>query len=117
MDLLARIVAEEEYGIKEEALGNPLKTALHAGLIRIIGTILPLIPYFLNQPIPIAIPFSILITVLLLVITGSIVALSAELDIKKKIIELTISGLVLATATFIIGKTAATLKDILILSS
>jgi len=113
-DLLHRIVAEEEYGISEQALGNPFKTALYAGLFRIIGTILPLTPYFLNQPIPISIPISIIITVLLLTITGFIIALSAELDVKTKIFELTISGLVLAALTYFIGKSASILKDLMI---
>ena len=112
-DLLNRIIAEEEYGIREEALGNPLKTSIYAGFYRIIGTILPLTPYFFDLPIQISIPVSILITLFMLAITGFIVAISAEIDIKNKIIELTIGGIILTSITFLIGKLTLILVEII----
>ena len=112
-DLLNRIIAEEEYGIREEALGNPFKTSIYAGLYRIIGTILPLTPYFLDLPIQISIPISILITLFMLALTGFIVAISAEIDIKNKIIELTIGGIILTSLTFLIGKLTSILVEII----
>jgi len=111
--LLNRIIAEEEYGIREEALGNPFKTSIYAGLYRIIGTILPLTPYFLDLPIQISIPISILITLFMLALTGFIVAISAEIDIKNKIIELTIGGLILTSLTFLVGKLTSILVEII----
>ena len=113
-DLLNRIIAEEEYGIREEALGNPFKTSIYAGLYRIIGTILPLTPYFFDLPIQISIPISILITLFMLALTGFIVAISAEIDIKNKIIELTIGGIILTSLTFLIGKLTSILVEIII---
>lgn len=113
-NLLTRIVAEEEYGIKEEALGNPLKSAVYAGLFRIIGTILPLTPFFLNMPIGESIPISIAITMLLLAVTGFLVAISAEVDIKDKVVELCVTGLILSTLTFLIGKSTSELMKIFI---
>jgi len=112
-NIIDRIIAEEEYGIKEESLGNPLESALYAGLFKIIGTVLPLTPYFFGLPISVSIPISVAITLLLLVIAGSLVAIAAELDIKKKIIELTISGLILSSLTFIIGKSTSILMNII----
>ena len=112
-DLLNRIIAEEEYGIREEALGNPFKTSIYAGLYRIIGTILPLTPYFFDLPIQISIPISILITLFMLALTGFIVAISAEIDIKNKIIELTIGGIILTSLTFLIGKLTSILVEII----
>jgi len=111
--LLNRIIAEEEYGIREEALGNPFKTSIYAGLYRIIGTILPLTPYFFDLPIQISIPISILITLFMLALTGFIVAISAEIDIKNKIIELTIGGLILTSLTFLVGKLTSILVEII----
>jgi predicted membrane protein (TIGR00267 family) len=113
-NLLTRIVAEEEYGIKEEALGNPFKSAAYAGLFRIIGTVLPLIPFFLNIPIRDSIPISIVITLLLLAVTGFLVAISAEVDIKDKVVELCVTGLILSTLTFLIGKSTSELLKIFI---
>jgi len=111
-NIIDRIIAEEEYGIKEESLGNPLESALYAGLFKIIGTILPLTPYFVGLPVMVSIPISVAITLLLLVIAGSLVAIAAELDVKKKVIELTISGLILSSLTFIIGKLTSILINI-----
>ncbi len=105
--LLTRIVAEEEYGIREGALGDPLRSAVYAGVFRIIGTVLPLAPFLLNLPIRESIPISIAITLLLLAVTGFLVAISAEIDITDKIVELCVTGLMLSTLTFIIGKSTS----------
>ena len=101
---LDKIIAEEEYGIKESSLGNPMKSALQAGILKIIGTIFPLIPFFIGLPVNVCIPISITITLILLSIAGSILAIAAEVSIKKKIIELTTGGLVLSGLSFILGK-------------
>jgi VIT1/CCC1 family predicted Fe2+/Mn2+ transporter len=113
-NFLDKIIAEEEYGIKEESLGDPLQTALYAGLFRIIGTVFPLAPYFFNLPFTMAIPMSILITLMMLTVTGSLVALSAEVDVKDKIVELIVSGIILTTLTYLVGKSTSILLDIFI---
>jgi len=41
-DLLAKIVAEEKYGLKEEKLEDPRKAGLYTGVFYIIGAIVPL---------------------------------------------------------------------------
>ncbi len=108
---LHQVIAEEEYGIKEESLGNPLTNALYAGLFRVIGTALPLTPYILGVSTSVAIPTSILITITLLAINGFLVALAAELDVKQKVLELTLSGVILAVLAYLIGKLTAVLRD------
>jgi VIT1/CCC1 family predicted Fe2+/Mn2+ transporter len=105
--MVERIIAEEEYGIKEGGLGNPMENALYAGLFRVIGTFLPLLPYFAGFPVSISIPLSIIITLALLSITATLVAIAAEVDIKNKVIELISAGLVLATLTYFLGKSAS----------
>jgi VIT1/CCC1 family predicted Fe2+/Mn2+ transporter len=111
--LIERIIAEEEYGIKEEALGNPLESALYAGLFKVIGTILPLLPYFAGFPVSLAIPLSILITLALLSVAGTLVAIAAEVDVRDKVLELTTGGLVLSTLTYVLGKSASILMSYL----
>ncbi|MBS7647686.1 MAG: VIT1/CCC1 transporter family protein [Candidatus Bathyarchaeia archaeon] len=102
-NLLRRLFAEERYGIHEEALGDPRRTGLYAGLFRLIGTIFPLIPYFLNLPLVLTVPISVLITLAVLVFTGFLAAISTETSISGKVTELIISGLVLTAVVFFVG--------------
>jgi VIT1/CCC1 family predicted Fe2+/Mn2+ transporter len=76
--MVERIIAEEEYGIKEEGLGNPMENAIYAGLFKVIGTFLPLIPYFMGYPVSVSIPISIVITLALLSIAGTLVSCSLD---------------------------------------
>ncbi len=113
-NMLTRIIAEEEYGIKEGALGDPVESAVYAGVFKVIGTVLPLIPFFLGIPIGTSIPISIVITLLMLAVTGFLVAISAEIDVKDKILELTVSGLIMAVLVFLIGKSTSQLMKMFI---
>jgi VIT1/CCC1 family predicted Fe2+/Mn2+ transporter len=106
------IITEQEYGFKPRSLSNPLPNAISAGLLRLIGTLLPLIPYLLGFTLSISIPFSILITILMLSINGFVVAIVAELDIKRKVLELALTGFVLATIAFSVGRLAALLRSL-----
>jgi len=108
-DLLCEIIAEEEYGIREEALGDPLQSCVYTGFFYIVGAVVPLIPFFLLLPITISIPFSIIIAVVMLVITGFLIAISANLSIKRKVLELIGYGLGSGIVTFLIGKLASSL--------
>jgi len=112
--MLTRIVAEEEYGIREEALGDPVEAAVYAGVFKVIGTVLPLTPFFFGMPVRTSIPISIVITLLMLAVTGFIVAISAEIDVKDKILELTVSGLMMAVLVFLIGKSTSQLMKMFI---
>ena len=102
-----KIIAEEEYGIKEGALGDPMESALYAGSFKVIGTVLPLIPFFAGLPVSTAIPLSVVITLILLSAAGALTAIAAEVDVKSKVLELTTGGVVLSTLTYILGKSAS----------
>jgi len=67
-DLLARIVAEEEYGLREEKLEDPRKAGLYTGLFYIVGAIVPLTPYYVGLPIIMALPLSFVIASLIYMI-------------------------------------------------
>jgi len=105
--LIDKIIAEEEYGIKEGALGDPMESALYAGSFKVIGTVLPLIPFFAGLPVSTAIPLSVVITLILLSAAGALTAIAAEVDVKSKVLELTTGGVVLSTLTYILGKSAS----------
>jgi len=111
--MIERIIAEEEYGISEGALGNPLESALYAGFFKVIGTVLPLLSFFAGLPVNQAIPISILITLMLLSIAGALTAIAAEVDVKNKVLELTTGGLVLSMLTYVLGKSASIIINML----
>ncbi len=110
--LLKNFAIKEEYGLKEETLENPIRAGVYTGLFYIIGSLFPLIPYFLMLPISTAILISFILAGVLLGLTGSIIALSADLDIKKKSFEMIIIGLGAATITYLIGLIASTVFGI-----
>ena len=112
--MLTRIIAEEEYGIKEGALGDPVESAVYAGVFKVIGTVLPLIPFFMGMPVGTSIPISIAITLIILAVVGFLVAISAEIDVKDKIMELTVTGLVMSLLVFLIGKSTSQLMKMFI---
>jgi VIT1/CCC1 family predicted Fe2+/Mn2+ transporter len=112
-DLLRRMIAERSYSIYEAKLENPAKVALYAGVFRIIGTFLPLVPYFANLPTYFALPLSVLITLATLALTGFLVALVAEVGFKRKIAELMLSGLALTVIALLMGYAAASVIALL----
>jgi len=105
-NLIEAIIAEEEYGIKG-ALPDPMQSAAWAGVFKVIGTVLPLTPYLLGLPINVSILASILITFTLLAVAGSLAAIAAEVSVRDKVTELVSGGAVLATLTYILGKSAS----------
>jgi len=110
--LLSRIVAEEEYGLREESLEDPGKAGLYTGFFYMVGAALPLIPYFAGLTISVALVLSLVFAGLALAVTGSIIALSANLPVKRKVVEMMLFGLGSAAATFIIGRLASILFGI-----
>lgn len=111
-DLLARIIAEEEYGLREEKLEDPRKAGLYTGLFYIMGAVMPLIPYYIGLPIITALPLSFIIASLMLMAVGFIIAISAGLSIRKKMLELVVVGLGSAIITYLIGRLASALLGI-----
>ncbi len=111
-ELLQRIIAEEEYGVKEETLEKPGKAGLYTGLFYILGAAVPLTPYFLQLPLAIAIPLSFIMAAAIMALTGFLIAVSANLPIKKKMLELTAAGIGAALITYGIGKIASLLLNI-----
>ncbi len=111
-DILSKIMAEEEYGITEESMEDPRMASLYTGIFYIIGAFVPLIPYFLGLPIPYALMFSFIMAASMLAVSGTIVAISSGLAIKKKVLELVLSGLGSAIVTYGIGAVASILFGI-----
>lgn len=113
IEYLNDFIAEEEYGFKPGSLRDPLPNAVHAGLLRLIGTLIPLIPYVLGLSLSLAIPISIMMTIVMLSVNGFFVAVVGELDIKRKVMELALTGLVLAVIAFGIGRLSSLLRSLI----
>ncbi len=106
-ELLEKIIAEEEYGLREERLENPGKAGFYTGAFYILGALVPLTPYYMGFSIPLALPVSFIIAAVMLGFMGFVIAVLAEISIKRKVLELILSGLGSATLTFLIGKLAS----------
>ncbi len=101
-DQLLRALSSERLGSSEEALSNPLVSALSGALSTAVGAIIPVIPFFFMQGIP-------------AVITAGIVSLAAHFAVgaAKSLItvrswwssglEMTIVGAVEGAVTYGIG--------------
>ncbi|MCD6195170.1 MAG: VIT1/CCC1 transporter family protein [Staphylothermus sp.] len=111
-ELLSKIISVEEYGLTEERLEDPVKAGLYTGIFYILGGIIPLIPYYLRAPVLFSLPASFIIAALLLGGMGFVIAVIAEINIKKKMLELILAGIGSATLTFIIGKLASLLLGV-----
>lgn len=110
--LLARAIAEEEYGLREEILARPRKAGLYSGLSNMLGGIVPLIPYFLPLPIFTSVILSVIFAGVALAITAFIIAILASLRVKQKITEMILVGLGTAGATYIIGRAVSMILGI-----
>ncbi len=111
-ELLSKLLSEEQYGLKEEKLENPLTAGIYTGLFYLFGSLFPLTPYFLGLPINIALLLSLFFAAIALSFSGFIIAISAGIKIKRKIIEMVLSGLGAAAITYVIGKIASILFGI-----
>ncbi len=107
--LLSEFIAEEEYGLREESLGNPVKAGLYAGLSNLLGAFVPLLPYFFMPGIVWAIVLSLIFAAIALAITGFFVSILAYMSPGKKMGEMLLSGLGCAAITYVIGRGASVL--------
>jgi VIT1/CCC1 family predicted Fe2+/Mn2+ transporter len=105
--LLTNLLAEQEYGLGEDSLGNPLQAGLYAGSANILGAFIPLLPYFFSGDITTALVVSLLLATGALAATGFLVSMLAYLPPGRKIGEMLFSGLGSALVTYLIGRLAA----------
>src|SRR3989344_2509856 len=97
-----KIMMNEELGLSDKLI-SPIKSAVVVGLAAIIGSIIPLMPFFFLS-ISSAIINSLVLSAIALFITGAIEAKITVGNWIKKGIQLTIIGMAAALIGFIIGK-------------
>jgi len=76
--------------------------ALTIGLSYLVGSIFPLIAYFFF-PVPIALPFSLVLTFVALVIVGVIKGKLASMNLMMSIAEIVVVGFVSAGGGYVLG--------------
>ena len=87
------------YGIYE----NPLKAAYTTGLFYLIGTIIVVLPFFIiNIPIK-SLILSVIFASLTWIISGIIIALSSGISIKRKVLEMLLTGWGASIITYTLG--------------
>ncbi len=96
------IMMKEEIGVSEEST-HPFKSAFVVFLAAIIGSMIPLIPFFMF-PIFTAATISLIVSAIALFVTGAIEARLTVGNWIKKGLELMTIGLLAAFIGFIVGK-------------
>lgn len=111
-EVTSRIIAEEEYGLKEESIEDPTKASIYTGLSYILGAILTLTPYLAGLPTITSMPLSLIVASSVLALTGVFIAVLGGLNLKRKVFELIIGGLGSALVTFSIGRIASSILGV-----
>jgi vacuolar iron transporter family protein len=98
-----KAMVSQELGISTlEPETTKVSAALTIGISYIVGSIVPLIAYFFF-PIPVALPISLVLTFLALVVVGIIKGKLATMNIARSIIEIVIVGAVSAGGGYVLG--------------
>lgn len=101
--LWLEVMMTEELGLSESANINPAKEATVVGLASFAGSIIPLIPFFFLPTINMAIPSTVILSLVVLFMAG---ALKAKITIgnwKKSGLEMALIGGVAAISGYAIG--------------
>jgi vacuolar iron transporter family protein len=97
-----KTMVEKELGLQIDVETVKVPEALTIGISYIIGSIFPLIAYFFF-PVPVALPISIGLTVVALVLVGIIKGKLASLHLPMSILEVVLVGVVSAGGGYVLG--------------
>jgi VIT1/CCC1 family predicted Fe2+/Mn2+ transporter len=97
-----KTMVEKELGLQIDPDTVRIPEALTMGVSYIIGSIFPLIAYFF-LPIPVALPVSLVLTVLALVIIGVIKGRLANINLVRSALEVVVVGTASALGGYLLG--------------
>lgn len=102
-DAYAKAMVDEELGIPTlEPQTAKISGAVTIGVSYIVGSIFPLIAYFFF-PIPIALPISLVLTFVALVVVGVIKGKLASMNLVRSVAEIVVVGAVSAGGGYVLG--------------
>jgi vacuolar iron transporter family protein len=97
-----KTMIEKELGLQSDVETVKIPEALTIGISYIVGSIFPLIAYFFF-PVTVALPISIGLTIVALVIVGIIKGKLASLNLPLSILEVVVVGMVSAGGGYLLG--------------
>lgn len=98
----AKTMVEKELALPFETNTVKIPEALTIGIAYIIGSIFPLIAYFFFT-VPVALPFSLVLTFVALIIVGVIKGRQAQINIPRSIAEIVAVGILSAGGGYLLG--------------
>jgi predicted membrane protein (TIGR00267 family) len=101
-ETLLKTLAAEELNITEEALSNPVTSALSGALSTAIGAFIPLIPFFFMQGIPAVIAAAI-ISLIAHFAVGAAKSMITVRSWWSSGLEMTLVGAIEGVVTYVIG--------------
>ncbi len=105
--MLLDFMVQDELGISRDYYENPLKIASYTGLSFLAGGIPPLLPFFFIKHSAPAVAASIILSIIVLAVTGLAKAKVTKTGRLKSALEMVIIGGTAAAAGFICGKLIA----------
>jgi len=90
--------------LMQEGEENELRSALYTGLAYLTGIAFPVLPYFIAPSSLLALPFSILLAGTALGIVASVISILSGISIRKKVFEMTSTGLGAAFLSYLFGR-------------
>lgn len=97
-----RTMVEKELGLQMDVDTVKVPEALTMGSSYIVGSVFPLAPYFF-LPVQAALPISIALTVVALIVVGIIKGRLAHLSLFRSVIEIVVVGVVSAGGGYVLG--------------
>lgn len=97
-----KTMVEKELGLQVDPDTVRIPEALTMGVSYIIGSVFPLVAYFF-LPIPVALPVSLVLTVLALVIVGVIKGRLANINLVRSALEVVVVGAASALGGYLLG--------------
>jgi VIT1/CCC1 family predicted Fe2+/Mn2+ transporter len=82
---------------------NELRSAMFTGGAYLIGVLFPVLPYFMAPSSFIALPLSVVLAGLSLTIVATIVAMLSGISMRRKIVEMVVSGFAAAGLSYAFG--------------
>ncbi|MCX7760232.1 MAG: VIT1/CCC1 transporter family protein [Hydrogenothermaceae bacterium] len=91
---------------------NEYRSGIFTGLSYLLGVFFPVIPFFFSSSSYIALPLSILFSLLVISLVSGVVSIFSGIPIKKKIFEMVTASSIAALLSFSFGKIVQTLFNI-----
>jgi VIT1/CCC1 family predicted Fe2+/Mn2+ transporter len=101
-DAMLQALAVEEFGVTANAAGNPTQAALAAGISTGLGAIVPVIPFMITTG-TVAIVAAAIVSLLAHFLVGAAKSLVTLRSWWSAGLEMTLAGVIVGGATFIVG--------------